>query len=316
MKTMYSCGPTVYARAHIGNLRAMAHADSERRKLEESGEIVKHVMNITDIDDKIFKAVGLENEVFDKRKHISIIREYTEPIIQQFKADLVEIGVDISKITFVNATDYLDQMFAYCKHLINTDMAYETENSIVLNTSKIFNYKSQGVDADFALWKLDKNRPGWHLECAVMSRSCLGAGFDLHTGGIDLRFPHHYNENAQSIAYDNKELCNYYSYCEHLLIDGQKMSKSLNNQYTLEDLKSRGYIGKDLRALFDKYQYYNVLDFTWDKLEECKTKIINIDNLILDINNLRNDLRTSKNFLLSDNIRNILTKNNVNVNDR
>lgn len=315
MKTIYSCGPTVYARAHIGNLRAMAHADSERKKLEESGEIVKHVMNITDIDDKILKTIGIDNEVFDKRKHISIIREFTEPIIQQFKKDLVDIGVDISKITFVNATDYLDEMLAYCKHLVDIDMAYETENSIVLNTSKIPSYKGQGIDPDFALWKLDKNRPGWHLECTVMSRSCLGVGFDLHTGGIDLKFPHHYNENAQSIAYDGKQLCNHYSHCEHLLVDEQKMGKSLGNQYTLEDLKVRGFTGKDLRVLFDKYEYYNTLDFTWDKLEECRIEQFNVTKLLIDLACLRDKLRREKNYYLSDKIRDVLIENGMNIND-
>lgn len=314
MKTIYSCGPTVYERAHIGNLRAMSFADHERKKLEAEDHIVKHVMNITDIDDKIIKAVGLDQIRFDPKLHLSVLRDFTEPLIQQFKGDLIKIGIDITKISFVNATDYYYQMKEYAMKLFREKKAYISKGSIVLDTSKISDYKSQGEDPDFALWKLDKNRPGWHLECTVMSRNCLGAGFDLHTGGIDLKFPHHYNENAQSIAYDNHKLCNDYHYCEHLLIEGQKMSKSLGNVFTLDDVEKRGFTGNNLRKLFDKYTYSNILDFSWDKLE----KTINPDypNLINDLNGLRAKFRKEKNYVMSDTLRQILVNNNISVNDK
>lgn len=314
MKTIYSCGPTVYQRAHIGNLRSMAFADSERRKMEAEGNVVKHVINITDIDDKIMAAVKLSDVKFDKNKHLSIIREFTEPIIQQFKQDLIEIGVDITKITFVNATDFLDQMYEYVQSMVNSGIAYVKDGSIVLNTSKL-NYKATGNDPDFALWKIDKNRPGWHIECTVMSRIALGSGFDLHTGGIDLKFPHHYNECAQSIAYDGKELCKDFSYCQHLMVEGRKMSKSLHNCFTLEDVRLRGFSGTDLRFLFDKYNYINNLDFTWDKLKEVSKKPIDHSLLIKEANKWRKSLRDNKQYKYSDELRKIMILSNVEVND-
>lgn len=324
MKKIYTCGPTVYARAHIGNLRAMCHADSVRRSLEQEGHLVKHVMNITDIDDKIFKACGLDSVIFDKNKHLSIIQDYTEPFIQTFKEDLVKVGVDISKITFMKVSDHLDKMESYCDTLVNNKLAYVDHNkqAIVLDTTKvkpsevfINTNQSNNEDPDFALWKLDKNRPGWHLECTVLSRHALGVDFDIHTGGIDLKFPHHYNENLQSLAYDKQELCKCWSHCEHLKVDGEKMSKSVGNLYTLEDLESKGYTGKDLRSLFDKYNYSNTLDFTWSKLKECKVLETKIETLSMDVTKYLDHLRSLNQYEVSDTIRKILTNNHIQINN-
>ena len=312
MKTIYTCGPTVYAIPHIGNLRTFAHADNIRKKLEEGGNVVKHVINITDIDDKIMKEVGLENVTFDEKKHLPIIKEFTEPIIQKFKSDLVEIGVDISKINFVNVSDHLLDMKIFVEELQNNGKAYysKEKKAIVLKNDLM----DEG--ADFSLWKVDKNRPGWHLECTVLSRLLLGAEFDIHTGGCDLKFPHHHNENLQSIAYDNKPLAKEWVYTEHLFVDGKKMSKSLNNAYTLTDLKNMGFTGFDLRNLFEKYNYENHMDFTFEKLKSSIQKKINVNSLIVDLNKIRTELRENHLYDFSDKIRNSLVENGFYVNDK
>ncbi len=311
MKTIYTCGPTVYAAPHIGNLRTFAHADSIRRSFEEKGEIVKHVINITDIDDKILDLIGI-TDVFDFEKHLPIIKEFTEPFIQKFKSDLLEIDVDISKITFVNVSDHLIEMRLFVDELVTKGKAYynDQKKAIVLKND------SNDENSDFAIWKTDKNRPGWHLECTVLSRLTLGKNFDIHTGGCDLKFPHHHNENLQSIAYDGTELSKEWIHTEHLFVEGRKMSKSFNNQYTLSDVKDRGYTGKDLRNLFEKYNYSNLLDFTFEKLEESKIKTTDINNLKNDLILLRKELRKHKNYEISDSIRDILTKNNIEIQDK
>lgn len=310
MKTIYTCGPTVYAAPHIGNLRTFAHADSIRKEIEKGGELVKHVINITDIDDKILDLIGITG-VFDFEKHLPLIKEFTEPFIQKFKSDLLEIDVDISKITFVNVSDHLIEMKLFVDELLEKGMAYynEEKKAIVLKND-------DGENSDFAIWKTDKNRPGWHLECTVLSRLTLGKNFDIHTGGCDLKFPHHHNENLQSLAYDGTELAKTWIHTEHLFVDGQKMSKSLNNQYNLDDIKAKGYTGKDLRNLYERYSYLNPLDFTWDKLEDAKTPKFDLVNLIEDINSYRNILRSQRSYTISDDIRKILIDNNIQIQDK
>ena len=307
MKTIYCCGPTVYARPHIGNLRAICHADSKRRELKEQ---VKLVINITDIDDKILDILGIEH--FNPDKDLKKIREFTEPIIQQFKEDLQELNVDISKISFVNVSDFLPQMRDYANKLLENNTAYiSSDNSSILLRLGIENDE----ELDFAVWKLDKNRPGWHLECTVMSRLSLGVGFDYHLGGIDLKFPHHYNENLQSVALDTKPLCHCWEHCEHLTVEGDKMSKSLNNFITMEDIYAKGYSGSDLRQLFDSYNYINKLDFTWNKLDKFKTKKADLIMLSSEINNLRSQLRKEGNYNLSDKLRLILENQGLIISD-
>lgn len=250
VKTVYSCGPTTYSQAHIGNLRSFAFADNEVKKLEAEGHTVQWVMNITDFDDKILDACGIGAEtVMNWGKHLPIIRAFTEPFNQQFKKDLQKIGIDTSRITFVRATDHL--------HTMRT----------IKDTPQISQLEMQD-DIEFAIWKENKNRPGWHLECAAMIADCFGDTIDLHTGGIDLKFPHHENENLIFEAFTGKKIAKEFKYCNYLLVDSKKMSKSLGNQYTLEDLEQRGYTGAQLRALFDKSNDKRVLDFTFKKLEE------------------------------------------------
>ncbi len=240
------------------------------------------------------------------------MKEFTEPFIQKFKSDLLEIGVDIAKISFVNVSDHLFQMINFVDDLISKSEAYYDENKKAI----VLRNEDDGENSDFALWKTDKNRPGWHLECTVLSRLTLGKNFDIHTGGCDLKFPHHHNENLQSLAYDGTELAKKWIYTEHLFVEGQKMSKSLGNQYTLDDIKARGYTGKDLRNLFEQYNYTNHLDFTFEKLEMAKIKSINIEVLKEHFNALRSDLRAKKNYEVSDSIRKILTENNIEINDK
>lgn len=311
MIKMYTCGPTVYSTAHIGNLRTFAHSDSIRRELEASGEVVKHVINITDIDDKIMNEIGLADVKFNPKEHLPIIKEFTEPIIQKFKSDLLEIGIDISKITFMNVSDHLDDMKNFLFKLVNSGKAYHdyNKNAIVLK-----NVHSE-ENSDFALWKTDKNRPGWHLECTVLSRIALGTNFDIHTGGCDLKFPHHHNENLQSLAYDGTELAKKWIHTQHLFVEGNKMSKTLGNQYTLDDIKEKGYTGKDLRNLFEQYNYENILDFTFDKLDKARVKSTNLDNLVNDINSFRSVLRSNKDYTKSDALRDILLNNDIQVMD-
>lgn len=254
MKTIYTCGPTTYSAAHIGNLRSFAAADNAVKRLEAEHGTVQWVMNITDIDDKILDACGIGAEtVLDWDKHLPIIRAFTEPFNQQFKRDLEEIGVDTSRITFVRATDHMGTMF---------DMA----------THSTITQAEMSDDFEFAVWKHDKNRPGWHLECAAMILDCFGDTIDLHTGGIDLKFPHHENEDLIFKAFTGKPIAKEFKYCNYLLVDGKKMSKSLGNQYTLEDLKQRGYTGEQLRALFDESNDKRILDFTFEKLDKYKAR--------------------------------------------
>ena len=302
---MYTCGATVYDVPHIGNLRSFCHADNLRRLKEAQGYTVTHVMNITDIDDKILDAVGLKDVRFNPKIHLDIIREYTEPFIQKMKSDMIDVGIDITKIHFVKVSDFFLEMDIVVANL------YEGEKAKITEDQKDIKL----IGEDFSLWKVDKNRPGWHLECTVLINNTLGKQIDIHTGGIDLKFPHHHNENIQNQAIHCCDITKEWSYCEHLFVDGVKMSKSLGNCYTLDYLKDKGYTGMDLRRLFDSYNYENVLDFTFEKLDKFKEVSINVDNLSNDINKLRKHLRDAKQFHISDIIRNIFKNNGIQLND-
>ena len=250
---MYSCGPTVYDFAHIGNFRAYICSDILKRYLKYSGFKVKHVMNITDVDDKTIKGANKEG--------ISL-KEYTSRYEKSFFEDLETLNIDKADV-FPRATEHIPEMVSIIKKLLKGRIAYKSEDgSVYYNISKFKDYgklshtkvkqlkegarvKQDSYEKeeakDFALWKaydkedgnvfweteIGKGRPGWHIECSAMSIKHLGEHFDIHGGGVDLIFPHHENEIAQSEASTGKKFVNYWFHNEHLLVNGQKMSKSL-----------------------------------------------------------------------------------------
>ena len=301
---MYTCGPTVYNYAHIGNLRAYLFMDNLRRVLKYNGYKLKHVMNITDVghlvsdadegEDKMLKAARREN-----KDPYEIANFY----MNVFLDDLKELNVDRPEI-IARATEHINIMEDYVKKIIENGYAYETDNTIYFDTSKLDKYgvlsnrkvEDQKAGArvefdtgkknisDFALWiKAPENHimkwdsffgkcyPGWHLECSAMGYEYLGENFDIHTGGIDHIPIHHENEIAQSKGFSGKIPANYWMHVNFMLINNEKISKSLNNFYTLSDIKEKGYSPLDLKMLMFTTIYRNQINFTWEALDSAKT---------------------------------------------
>ena len=295
--SIYTCGPTVYNHAHIGNLRAMLFYDITIRYLKYKGYNVKHVMNITDVDDKTIR---------DSQKEGKSLKSFTEFYTKSFMQDLNRLNVLIPKI-IPKATEEIDGMVEMIKILLDKGIAYKTDNGdIYFSIAKFKDYGKlakidldqlkQNADGrlnkadeydkedarDFALWKawdksdgdvfweteIGKGRPGWHIECSVMSSKYLGQPFDMHLGGVDLIFPHHTNEIAQSEAAYDKKFCNYWMHNAHLIVNGEKMSKSLGNFYVLQDLLDKGYDPKAIRYEFISTHYRAKLDFREDSLKQ------------------------------------------------
>lgn len=295
---MYSCGPTVYDFAHIGNLRAYVFADLLRRYLAFSGFEVEQVMNITDIDDKTIR---------DSQKKGQTLKEFTEFYTKEFIKDMEALNVEMPNV-LPKATEHISEMVALVQKLLKNGSAYESGGSIYFDISKFKKYgelarlekrtlkknasgrlnisdEYEKEEAnDFVLWKawqkedgdvfweteLGKGRPGWHIECSAMSMKYLGERFDIHTGGADLVFPHHTNEIAQSEAATEKKFVNYWAHNEHLLVNGKKMSKSLGNFYTLRDIQEKGCNPLLLRLVLLKTHYRKILDFSFDDFKEAK----------------------------------------------
>ena len=303
---LYSCGPTVYYYAHIGNLRAYLFMDNLRRVLKYNGYELLHAMNITDVghlesdadegEDKMAKAARREN-----KDPYEIAKFYTD----KFMIDLAKLNIDMPEIV-CKATDHIKEMEEYVQKIIANGFAYETDDTIYFDTSKLDKYgvlsnikiEDQKAGArvefdtqkknvtDFALWiKAPENHimkwdtfwgkcyPGWHIECSAMGRKYLGEHFDIHTGGIDHIPIHHENEIAQSKGYSGQIPANWWMHCEFLLIDGGKMSKSLRNVYTLADLEAKGFSAMDYRMFNFTSHYRNKLNFTWDSLVAAKTSL-------------------------------------------
>lgn len=300
---IYTCGPTVYYFAHVGNLRSYLFMDNLRRVLKYNGYNLRHAMNITDVghlesdadegEDKMAKAA--------RREHKDPY-EIAEFYMNRFLEDLGKLNVSMPEI-ICRATDNIKEMEEYVKKIIENGYAYETDDTIYFDTSKLdkygvlskikideqkagarveFDSKKKNV-TDFALWiKAPENHimkwdtfwgkcyPGWHIECSAMGRKYLGEQFDIHTGGVDHIPIHHENEIAQSKGYSGKIPANWWMHCEFLLVDGGKMSKSLNNIYTLEDLKNKGFSPLDYKMFTFTSHYRNKLNFTWDSLESAK----------------------------------------------
>ncbi|RJQ36266.1 cysteine--tRNA ligase [Candidatus Microgenomates bacterium] len=289
---MYTCGPTVYNYMHIGNLRTFVLSDILKRVLEYDDYKVKAVENITDIDDKIIKKAKEENATIS-----DVSKKYT----QAFLKDTALLNIELDKENLTYATDYINKMIDYIKVLIDKGFAYvEKDGSVYFDISKFPEYgRLSRLDKrqlktgtrilsdeytkedvqDFALWKaaepdevgfesaFGRGRPGWHIECSVMSQEKLGETFDIHVGGIDLIFPHHENEIAQSEAKTGKKFVNYFVHGAHMLVDGKKMGKSTHNFYTLEDLEKKGIEPLALRYLYLQTHYRQEMNFTFEALE-------------------------------------------------
>lgn len=311
---MYSCGPTVYDHAHIGNLSAYVFADTLRRALSLSGKQVKHVMNYTDVDDKTIRR---SHEQYADDKPLLALKKLTDHYIDIFRTDMTRLGNNIDAITFVRATETIDAMKQLITHLHEHGFAYIADDGVYFsieayrksgkkygqlleltasNTSeaRIQNdeYDKESVH-DFALWKRQKDgepawnftldgrdltgRPGWHIECSVMSRQELGQPFDIHTGGVDLIFPHHENEIAQSTALEeNPVMAQVFAHNEHILVDGKKMAKSANNFFTLQDIIDRGYDPLAFRLLVLQSHYRSQTHFSWESLEAAQNRLRDI----------------------------------------
>ncbi len=299
---MYTCGPTVYNDVHIGNHRTFLFEDLLRRSLRHLGYRIVQVMNLTDVDDKTIQ-----------RAHESglTLAEYTAPFIESFHRDLDTLHIERPE-HFPRATEHIPEIIELIARLIERGYAYESDGSVFFSIARDADYgRLSGFDLaqvrrgervandeyakddvrDFALWKAVKpgepawespwgaGRPGWHIECSAMSMKYLGPTFDLHCGGVDLIFPHHENEIAQSEGATDQPFVRHWVHSEHLIVDGQKMSKSLGNQYTLKDLLDRGYTARAVRYLFLSVHYRQKLNFTFDSLEGAAGALRRVDEL-------------------------------------
>ena len=316
---MYTCGPTVYNHLHIGNWRAYVFADLLKRYLQYSGYDVLHVMNITDVEDKIILAVS--------EQHKSL-KELTEFYTEEFFKDRDALNI-IPANFYTKATDYINEMVSLIKKLEEKGYAYRTnDGSVYFDIKKDFEYgklshfklsdlkpastRQGGENAeerlkndeyekenaqDFVLWKawvkedgnvfwetsLGKGRPGWHIECSAMSMEKLGESFDIHTGGVDNIFPHHENEIAQSECATGKMFSKYFMHNEHLLVDGKKMSKSLGNFFTLEDLISKSIDPIAFRMWLYTSNYSTRTNFTFEVVNGAQTALMRLKKAYLNL---------------------------------
>jgi len=298
---MYACGPTVYDYGHIGNFRTFIAVDLLYRFLRQSGYDVRYVMNITDVDDKIIRNAA--------RDGVSV-QQYTAKFIQAFLDDSTTMGIEPPVL--VRATEHINAMADFIAELVKKGFAYRTDDgSYYFRIAKFPEYGKLSkkdfagmtdgarVDVDeyekdsardFALWKAPKpgeaswdtsigtGRPGWHIECSVMSMEQFGPSFDLHAGGEDLIFPHHENEIAQSEALSGKQFVRYWFHARFLLVEGQKMSKSLGNFFTIRDLVLRGHKPSSIRWLLTQVPYRNQLNFTFDGLKSAASSVEKLRN--------------------------------------
>ncbi len=310
---LYTCGPTIYNFIHIGNFKCYCWEDLLKRYLIFKGFKVKQVMNFTDVDDKTIKASMRENKP---------LREYTETFKKAFIEDAKMLDILPAEV-YCPATEHIPEMVALIKKLMEKGYAYRGEDgSIYFSISKFPDYgKLAGIDVtklkegarvkqdeyekegvgDFALWKawdendgpvfweteLGKGRPGWHIECSAMSMKYLGEHFDMHTGGIDNKFPHHENEMAQSEAAAGKKFVNFWLHTAHLMVEGQKMSKSLGNFYTLRDLTAKGLKPAAIRYVFLNSQYRQPLNFTIESVNDAQKALDSLQNFIARLRDIK-----------------------------
>ncbi len=303
---MYTCGPTVYDYAHIGNFRAFLFEDLLKRWLVYRGFKVTHVMNLTDIDDKTIKG---------SQKQQVPLKQYTDFYVKAFFEDIKALNIQPADV-YPRATELVPDMVALIKTLMGKGYAYRGEDGSIYfaickfpDYGKLSKIKPAELKAgarvsqdeyakeeaqDFALWKawtpedgdvfweteLGKGRPGWHIECSAMSMRYLGETFDIHCGGVDNMFPHHENEIAQSEAATGKKFVNYWLHNEHLLVEGKKMSKRFGNFYTLRDLLAKGYDPVVIRYLLMSTHYRQQFNFTFEGLESAKGAVDRLRNFV------------------------------------
>jgi len=316
---MYSCGLTVYNYGHIGNYRAFVASDILKRYLKYSGFKVKKIVNITDVDDKTIKGSIKERKS---------LKEFTEKYEKAFFKDEERLNIEKAD-KYPKATEHIKEMVELVSKLLKKGYAYKAKEGIYFNIKKFNGYgklahvkirelkegarvSSDEYDKenakDFALWKfydnedgdvfwetkLGKGRPGWHIECSVMSSKYLGQPFDIHTGGIDLVFPHHENEIAQSEAGNGKRFVNYWLHNEWMMVDGKKMSKSLGNYYDLKDLVKMSYSPLALRYFYLTAHYRSQLNFTIENLKNAQNSYDRLKNIISEI---KDDSKVNKKYL-------------------
>ena len=314
---IYTCGPTVYSRAHVGNFRAYIFEDLLQRHLEARGFKIHRVMNITDVDDKTIRGA---------REAKVPLQKFT----QQFKDAFFE---DAEKLRIKRADDYpaatdqryIEKMISMISALIAKGLAYQADDkSVYFRINKFPNYgklahfdltelrstgrvKHDEYDkehiGDFALWKAwdeedgdvkwdspwGPGRPGWHIECSAMATALLGDQIDIHCGGVDNIFPHHEAEIAQSEGVTGKQFVRMWLHCAHLLVDGQKMSKSLGNFYTIPDVLAKGYTGREIRYALIRVNYRTQLNFTWDGMKEARESLGRIDDWLQRLREVAGD---------------------------
>jgi cysteinyl-tRNA synthetase len=306
---IYTCGPTVYNFAHIGNLRAFTFEDLLRRYLQYKGYDVRHVMNVTDVEDKIIRTV---------RETGKPLAEFTTQYTNEFFRDLETLNIQRAHVV-PRATDSIGDIIELISTLIDKKHAYVAEDGSVYYSIQSFaaygklshrkldeqlagarvsqdEYAKEQM-ADFALWKAwveadgdvkwdspwGPGRPGWHIECSAMSMKHLGETFDIHCGGEDLVFPHHEDEIAQSEAATGKPFVHYWLHNAHLLVEGKKMSKSAGNFFTLRDLLSKGWTGREVRYVLVSAHYRDPLNFTFDGLQAARSALQRIDEFLLKL---------------------------------
>lgn len=306
---MYTCGPTVYNYAHIGNFRAYMFEDLLRRYIKFCGFGVTQVQNLTDVDDKTIRS-SIEQGL--------PLKEYTQTYIDAFFEDLAKLNIEPAE-HYPAATDYIPEMIAIIEKLFDRGYAYQSEDgSVYYSIDKFAEYgklarldregmqSGARVDqdeydkdnaADFALWKAyvpedgdvvwdspwGRGRPGWHIECSAMSMKLLGESFDIHTGGVDNIFPHHEDEIAQSEAATGKPYSNYWMHCGYLVVDGKKMSKSLGNFYTLREIIDMGYTGREVRYELLSGHYRQSLNFAFKSLDANRAALKRLDEFYAKI---------------------------------
>jgi len=321
---IYTCGPTVYDFAHIGNFRTFVFQDILRRHLRARGFQLLHVMNITDVDDRIIEnaaAAGLS------------LRDYTEKFAQAFFEDMRALNLEMPE-HLVRATDHVPDMVALIQRLAEKSFTYTSDGSLYFRISKFPGYgklskidlggiqpgarvdvdRYEKADArDFALWKARKpgehfwdsavgpGRPGWHIECSAMAMKYLGETLDIHTGGIDLAFPHHENEIAQSEAATGKPFVRFWLHAEHLIVEGEKMSKSLGNFFTLRDLFARGHKPSAIRYLLASVPYRRQLNFTFAGLQQAASSVERLRNLQIRLQTEK--FSSGESSILADRVR-------------
>ncbi|MFZ3375116.1 MAG: cysteine--tRNA ligase [Chthoniobacterales bacterium] len=329
---IYTCGPTVYSRAHIGNFRAYIFEDLLQRHLELRGYKVHRVMNITDVDDKTIRGA---------REARVPLTKFTAQFKEAFFQDIETLRIKRAD-EFPAATEqrYVDKMIEMISTLISRGLAYQAEDKSVYfrinrfpaygklahfdltqlqSTGRVKHdeYDKEHI-GDFALWKAwdeedgdvgwqspwGRGRPGWHIECSAMATALLGDEIDIHCGGVDNIFPHHEAEIAQSEGCTGKKFVRYWLHCAHLLVDGQKMSKSLGNFYTLPDVLEKGYTGREIRYALARVHYRAPLNFTWDGMKEARESLGRIDDWLMrlretaggQIEKQKTDMRIGRQF--------------------